>query len=141
MEIKKSVKEELVPFLDDVFKQQHDVEFSDGLAESTEQPLVLAAWVEDQLAGGIVGRYQYDTLYISLLGVDARFQKLGIGSELMRAIEKQAVEKGLKTITLTTKAYQALDFYLKQGYEVFGEIADVPMVGTTKYYLAKRISK
>jgi hypothetical protein len=47
----------------------------------------------------------------------------------------------VKTLTLTTKAYQALGFYLKQGYEVFGELADVPMMGTTKYYLAKKINR
>lgn len=57
----------------------------------------------------------------------------------MQAMEEQARQSGIKTITLTTKAYQALGFYLKHGYEVFGELKDVPMVGTAKYYLVKRI--
>ncbi|WP_338128038.1 GNAT family N-acetyltransferase [Enterococcus malodoratus] len=97
--------------------------------------------MEDQLAGGIVGKRQYDTLHISLLGVDEAYQKFGVGSKLMQAMEKHAVQEQVKTITLTTKAYQALGFYLKQGYEVFGELGDVPMAGTTKYYLAKKISR
>ncbi len=59
----------------------------------------------------------------------------------MQAIEEQALKENVLSITLTTKAYQALGFYLKHGYEVFGELADVPMIGTTKYYLVKRISR
>ena len=56
-------------------------------------------------------------------------------------MEAWAVVEDVKTLTLTTKAYQALGFYLKHGYEVFGELADVPMMGTTKYYLAKKINR
>ena len=106
-----------------------------------EQTLAFGAWIDDQLAGGIVGKKQYDTLHISLLGVDEAHQKSGIGSKLMAAMEQKALQEEVKTITLTTKSYQALDFYLKNGYEVFGELADVPLVGTTKYYLVKRISR
>ena len=56
-------------------------------------------------------------------------------------MEPGAFKHPSKAITLTTKAYQALGFYLKQGYEVFGELEDVPMIGTTKYYLVKKISR
>jgi GNAT superfamily N-acetyltransferase len=75
------------------------------------------------------------------LGVEEGQQKSGMGSKLIQAMEAWAVEEDVKTLTLTTKAYQALGFYLKQGYEVFGELADVPMMGTTKYYLAKKINR
>lgn len=141
MEIRASEREALMPFLDKVFEQQHKRQFADEMPESLEETWALGAWVEDQLAGAIVGKRQYDTLHISLLGVDDTYQKLGVGSKLMQAMEEQAVREAVKTITLTTKAYQALGFYLKNGFEVFGELKDVPMVGTTKYYLVKRISR
>ncbi|BBM17073.1 GNAT family N-acetyltransferase [Enterococcus malodoratus] len=141
MDIRQSEREALMPFLDNVFNQQHEKQFVDNMPESVEQTWAFGAWIEDQLAGGIVGKRQYDTLHISLLGVDEAYQKFGVGSKLMQAMEKHAVQEQVKTITLTTKAYQALGFYLKQGYEVFGELEDVPMAGTTKYYLAKKISR
>ncbi|MGG5371472.1 GNAT family N-acetyltransferase [Candidatus Enterococcus murrayae] len=128
-------------FLDKVFEQQHAHHFVDNQLETCEKTLAFGAWIDEQLAGGIVGKQQYDTLHISLLGVSDKHQHLGIGSELLQAIEEQAQQEKVKTITLTTKAYQALGFYLKHGYEVFGELEDVPMVGTTKYYLVKRISR
>ena len=80
-------------------------------------------------------------MHISLLAVDPAYRKDGIGSQLLAKMEQVALKHQVTTITLTTKAYQALDFYLKQGYEVFGELKDVPMVGTTKYYLVKKISR
>lgn len=141
MEIKRSEREALLPFLDNIFEQQHETQFANNMPESTEETWAFGAWVEEQLAGAIVGKRQYDTLHISLLGVDDTYQKLGVGSKLMQAMEEQAIQEKVKTITLTTKAYQALGFYLKNGFEVFGELKDVPMVGTTKYYLVKRISR
>lgn len=139
MEIKQSEKTELIPFLDQIFKQQHEKQFRDHLPEEESQVLAFGAWNHDELVGGIVGKRQYDTLHISLLGVDETCQKAGVGSALIQAIEKQAIRDEVKTITLTTKSYQALGFYLKKGYKIFGELEDVPMVGTTKYYLVKRI--
>ncbi|MGM0167587.1 hypothetical protein IGI39_002571 [Enterococcus sp. AZ135] len=141
MEIKQSEREALMPFLDKLFDQQHEKQFVDTLPEADEKTLAFGAWVDNRLAGGVVGKKQYDTLHISLLGVDDAYQKLGVGSKLMQAIEEQALKENVLSITLTTKAYQALGFYLKHGYEVFGELEDVPMIGTTKYYLVKRISR
>lgn len=141
MEIKRSDREALMPFLDNIFEQQHEIQFANNIPESAEKTWAFGAWIEEQLAGAIVGKRQYDTLHISLLGVDDTYQKLGIGSKLMQEMEEQAIQEKVITITLTTKEYQALGFYLKNGFEVFGELADVPMVGTTKYYLVKRISR
>lgn len=141
MEIKRSDRASLMPFLDNIFEQQYEAQFANNMPESTEETWAFGAWIEEQLAGAIVGKRQYDTLHISLLGVDDTYQKLGIGSKLMQEMEEQAIQEKVITITLTTKAYQALGFYLKNGFEVFGELADVPMVGTTKYYLVKRISR
>ena len=141
MKIEQSERSTLTPFLEELFDQQHKRRFTDKVPEADEKILAFGAWIDGQLAGGIVGKRQYDTLHISLLGVDEAYQQLGVGSKLIRVMEEQARREKVTTITLTTKAYQALDFYLKLGYEIFGKLDDVPMIGTTKYYLAKRISR
>jgi len=68
MEIKQSEREALMPFLDKLFDQQHEKQFVDTLPEADEKTLAFGAWVDNRLAGGVVGKKQYDTLHISLLG-------------------------------------------------------------------------
>lgn len=47
-------------------------------------------------------------------------------------------EKGGKLVHLDTFDFQAKDFYLKNGYEVFGVLEDCPK-GHKRYYLKKNI--
>ena len=44
----------------------------------------------------------------------------------MDAAETYAVEHGCFAATLDTHSYQALGFYQKRGYEVFGTLEDCP---------------
>ena len=57
----------------------------------------------------------------------------------MTELEEKAAEAGATSITLSTKSYQAKDFYLKQGYEIYASLSDVPQKGITKYHLIKRL--
>jgi ribosomal protein S18 acetylase RimI-like enzyme len=56
----------------------------------------------------------------------------------MNAIEEEARKLGTQIFTISTQDFQALGLYQKLGYEVFGELKDVPFKGTTKYYLTKK---
>jgi ribosomal protein S18 acetylase RimI-like enzyme len=49
---------------------------------------------------------------------------------MMRAQEK-AIERGVTSLTLNTQDFQARHFYEKLGFTVFGQLKDVPYVGTT----------
>jgi hypothetical protein len=42
---------------------------------------------------------------------------------------------------LSTKSYQAKDFYIKQGYEIYASLADIPQKGITKYHFIKRLNE
>lgn len=104
------------------------------------QTIAFSAEIADQIVGGLTAKITGETLHISLLAVAPQQQNLGIGAELIKKVEAYALAEKLTTITLTTKSYQALDFYLKQGYQTFAELTDVPVRGITKYYLLKRLS-
>lgn len=136
MEIKKTTAERLSPILNQIFEEQTLVADFPLIAD---QVYAFAAWENDQVAGGIVAKQTYESLYVQLLAVSPSYRGRQVGSRLLEAIEQIAQEQDLIHITLTTKSYQALDFYLKYGYEVFGEVADLPMRGVTKYYLKKRL--
>ncbi len=136
MEIKTSTVETLTPLLNQIFEEQT---LAADFPLITDQIYALAAWENDIIIGGLVAKQTYESLYVQLLAVQPTYRGQQVGRHLLEAIEQMAQEQDLIQITLTTKSYQALDFYLKHGYEVFGEVADLPMRGVTKYYLKKRL--
>jgi N-acetylglutamate synthase-like GNAT family acetyltransferase len=62
----------------------------------------------------------------------------GFGEELLKAVEKEAKEKGAKFAFLDTFSFQAPGFYQKFGYQVFGELPDFPP-GHQRFYLTKEL--
>ena len=69
--------------------------------------------------------------------VDKGHQKKGLGASLLAELEEKAEKAGVSSITLSTKSYQAKDFYIKQGYEIYASLEDVPQIGVTKYHFIK----
>lgn len=70
--------------------------------------------------------YCWNCLYIDVLWAKEEFRKEGYGSVFLNEVEKIAKEKGCKLIHLDTFDFQGKDFYIKNGYEVFGVLDDCP---------------
>lgn len=90
------------------------------------------------IAGCYAKMYCWNIIYIDILWVDERYRKQGLGSKLLEQIEKIAVERKCSLIHLDTFDFQAKDFYLKHGYEVFGILEDCPQ-NHCRYYLKKKV--
>ena len=73
------------------------------------------------IGGCIVEAYEYLWLRLLLedLWVNEDYRHHGIGSMIIRQIERIAREKGCRVVTLGTASYMARPFYEKHGYEVF----------------------
>lgn len=84
---------------------------------------------------GAMGRYCY---YLDFFWIDENYRGLGYGKKLLYDIEKRVKEKGCKVITLNTFCFQAPEFYIKNGFEVFGTL-DGFQDGICRYYLKKTI--
>lgn len=82
--------------------------------------------------------YCWNCLYIDVLWVKEGYRKCGFGSVLLKEIESIAKDKGCHLIHLDTFDFQAKDFYLKHGFEVFGVLDDCPREHK-RYYLKKRL--
>lgn len=82
--------------------------------------------------------YCWNCLYVDVLWVKEQYREEGYGSVLLNEVEKIAKEKGCNLIHLDTFDFQAKDFYLKHGYEVFGVLDDCPMEHK-RYYMKKNI--
>ena len=97
---------------------------------------VLAHDDEGRLVGGVYGDLLWDWLYIQTLWVDPGCRGQDIGARLVQQIEQAARAQGVMRAHLETTSFQALGFYQKLGYEVFGVLPDKPM-GHDWYYLKK----
>lgn len=92
----------------------------------------------DIMAGVNSMLYCWNCLYIDILWVNEAHRTKGYGSILMKEVEEVAKEKGCHLIHLDTFDFQAKDFYIKLGFEVFGVLEDNPE-GHTRYFMKKKI--
>lgn len=93
---------------------------------------------EEVLAGINTLLYCWNCLYIDVLWIKEEHRNKGYGTVLLNEIEKISKEKGCNLIHLDTFDFQAKDFYIRHGYEVFGVLDDCPK-GHKRYYMKKSI--
>lgn len=101
----------------------------------------LAAFLRDaegQVVGGLRGLTASHWLYVARLWVSENLRRQGYGTRLMELVEREAKVRGCCYAHLETFDFQALDFYLKLGYTVFGTLEDYPK-RHTKYFMKKTI--
>jgi GNAT superfamily N-acetyltransferase len=95
--------------------------------------------VDGVIIAGILSKmYCWNCLYVDVLWVKEEYRKDGLGSKLLKEIEKVAKEKDCHLIHLDTFDFQAKDFYLKHGYEIFGVLDECPQ-GHKRYYMKKNV--
>lgn len=74
------------------------------------------------IIGGLTGYTFWGYLDVEFLWVDEYHRNRRIGSEIMSMAEKEAKNRGCKFATLDTFEFQALGFYQKLGYKLFGKL-------------------
>ena len=91
--------------------------------DADEEVFVLKIENEDgEIIGGCIAEayeYHWSRMFLNTLWVDERWRRHGLGSVLLREVERIAREKGCRVVTLGTASYMARPFYEKHGYTVF----------------------
>ena len=132
---------EFQDFIKQVFKEQYEASFGSARLEELEpKDYYLTREEEGRLIALLHAQQVLENIHIKALVVDKEHQKKGLGASLLAELEEKAAETGVTSITLSTKSYQAKDFYIKQGYEIYASLTDVPQKGITKYHFIKRLS-
>jgi GNAT superfamily N-acetyltransferase len=83
------------------------------------------AFVRDDAAAiraGLIGHCYAGWLFIALLWVHAELRRTGVGSRLIAAAERHAIEFGCHSAWVDTFSFQAPDFYPKFGYREFARL-------------------
>lgn len=90
------------------------------------------------IAGCLAKMYCWRVIYIDILWVDEKYRENRLGTKLLKEIERIATEENCSLIHLDTFDFQAKNFYIKQGYEIFGVLDDCPK-NHCRYYLKKKL--
>jgi len=93
---------------------------------------------DQKIVGGLIGSTYWDWFYIDLLFVREELRGLGYGHRLLKNAEDEARKRGAKNVYLDTFSFQAPDFYIQHGYQIFGELKDFP-VGHQRYFFTKNL--
>lgn len=102
-------------------------------------PLNLVVYDDSgNVIGGILGGTYWGWMYIDILWVHENHRRKGIGSELLKGAEEEALRRGCHHVHLDTMSWQAPGFYQKHGYTVIGILSDIPS-GNQKYLLMKAL--
>jgi GNAT superfamily N-acetyltransferase len=94
---------------------------------------------EGKLVGGITGWTNWGWIYLDCFFLPEEVRKTGWGTQLLAAAEAAALKRGCTRACLYTYSFQALPFYQRHGYEVFGTLEDYPP-GHRQHWLRKTLS-
>lgn len=121
-----------------VFDEQFEETFGrDAMSKLVTKEYLLTKEEGGNLLAVLQAIQSIETVHIKSLVVAKAAQGKGLGSQLLLELEEAARQNGVTSITLSTKSYQAKEFYLKNGYQIYASLESVPMQGVTKYQFIK----
>lgn len=106
---------------------------------SDRQPLaVLIRDTDGKVTGGLSGFTAWGWLFIQMLYIPDTLRGTGMAGNILARAEEEAKARGCHGAWIDTFNPQALRAYLRQGYEIFGELQDFPE-GRTRSFLRKNL--
>ncbi len=111
--------------------------------DADEEEFVLKVENENgEIVGGCIAQayeYRWSRMFLDTLWVDERWRHHGLGSLIIRELERIAKQKGCRVVTLGTASYMARPFYEKHGYTVFTTLKKAN--GYISYSLVKYLDR
>jgi GNAT superfamily N-acetyltransferase len=90
------------------------------------------------LVGGLLGETYWGWLHVGILWLEESDRRQGYGSRLLAAAEEESLRRGCRHAYLDTTSFQALPFYEKHGYRIWGILEDMPE-GHRRIFLSKEL--
>lgn len=118
--------------------QQFNRPYTAGHPESALR--LVARDAAGALLGGVLADVALGWLEIHVLWVEPAQRSTGLGSNLLEACERHALELGAHSARLDTFDWQAEGFYARHGYAVFARLGDYPP-GHERVFMSKRLQQ
>lgn len=102
----------------------------------------LAVFIRDNdgtVIGGMFGYTGWDWLFTQWLFIPESLRGQGMAGRLLATAEAEAIARGCHGAWIDTFNPQALRAYQRQGYVIFGALADFPP-GRSRTFLQKRLA-
>lgn len=115
-------------------------DFNDADVGASEKK-VIAVFVrddDDAIIAAISGYTAWGWLYIQWLWVDEAHRGLKLAGKILEAAEQEAIKRACHGALIDTFSPVATKAYERQGYQVFGTLADFP-IGRSRVYLQKKL--
>jgi GNAT superfamily N-acetyltransferase len=93
---------------------------------------------DGRVAGGLDGELRWTWLFVAHLWLPEEMRGRGLGSALLECAESFAREHAGTGVYLDTLEFQALSFYRRRGYSIYGVLEGFPP-GSRRFYLQKRL--
>ena len=91
---------------------------------------------EGKVVGGLRGDTNWGWLFVRKMAIREEARHQGLGTQLLALAEEEARTRGCHHAYVDTLSFQALPFYQKQGYTVFGTLDHYP--GENKQYFLQK---
>ncbi|MBD2363924.1 GNAT family N-acetyltransferase [Anabaena minutissima FACHB-250] len=117
------------------------LEYNINSQENEDIAYPLGVFIRDaqgEIVGGLIGKTHWGWLCVSHLWVAEALRGQGYGQQLLLEAEKAAKQRCCSHAYLDTFSFQALGFYQRLGYQIFGVLKDYPP-GHERYFLQKQI--
>ncbi len=99
---------------------------------------VLIRDAEDKVIGGLSGYTAWGWLFTQWLFIPDALRGEGMAGKLLAQAEEEARARGCHGAWIDTFSPVARKAYMRQGYEIFGELPDFPK-GRTRTFLRKAL--
>ncbi|PLT29325.1 GNAT family N-acetyltransferase [Peribacillus deserti] len=110
--------------------------FRDELKGRHQEVHVFVKDEDGRVWGGLLSEIRWNWMEVHYLFIEEEIRHEGYGRKLLAEAEKIAVQEKCDFIKLDTLSFQALGFYQKQGYNVFGTIENAG--GEYSHYYLKK---
>jgi len=91
-----------------------------------------------EVVGGLTGRTSLGLLFVDLFYLPPDRRGAGLGRRILAEAEREAVRRGCRAGVLYTINFQAPEFYVRNGWQVFGEVPSDN--GVSRLFLSKTLS-
>ena len=104
--------------------------------DSNAEPIACGLYEDGRLIAGATGRTECQRLFVNYLWVDEHLRGQGLGSELLRQLEAQALRRGCLDALIETLSDRTADLYERLGYVCMAHVHDY-IPGFTRHILIK----